>query len=73
MIDERKDLAMNETTRRGMLGRGLLLLTGAIGLGASGGRLAFGRGAKGSLVLYGRNLQSGRRPGELPLEGERLS
>ena len=73
MTYEPKDTGMTETTRRGILGRGLLLLTGAAGLGAAGGRFAFGRRPAGSLVLYGRNLQSGRRPGELALEGERLS
>jgi len=65
---------MNEITRRGILGRGLLLLTG---LGAAGaGRLAFGRnGRTDSLVLYGRNWRGyGRGPaGGLPLEGDRLS
>lgn len=65
---------MQETTRRGVLGRGLLLLTG---LGAAGGgRLAFGRGGRhNSLVLYGRDWRGygGRRSGELPLEGDRIS
>ena len=64
-----------ETTRRGILARGLLLVSGAAGLGAAAGsRFAFGRGRdSASLVLYGRNLQGGRRLGALPLEGERLS
>ena len=65
---------MHETTRRGMLGRGLLLLSG---LGVAGGsRLAFGRSARhSSLVLYGRNWRGyGRGPsGQLPLEGDRIS
>jgi hypothetical protein len=73
MTDERKGTGMDETTRRGVLGRGLVLLAGAASLGAAGGRLALGRRDAGSLVLYGRNLQSGRRHGELPLDGERLS
>lgn len=75
MNDERKDTGMNETTRRGILGRGLLLLTGVAGLGAAGGRLAFGRGRgdADSLVLYGRNWRSDRRIGDLPHEGDRVS
>lgn len=65
---------MHETTRRGLLGRGLLALGGAVGLGAAGTRFALGRGRDSdSFVLYGRNVQSGRRLGQLPLEGERLS
>jgi hypothetical protein len=77
MNDERKDLTMHETTRRGVLGRGLLFLTGLAGLGAAaGGRLSFSRSARDSLVLYGRNWRGstrGRRPGELPLEGDRIT
>jgi len=64
---------MHETTRRGILGRGLMLLTGAAGLGAAGGRFAFGRGRQDSLVLYGRNWRSDRRVGDLPHDGERIS
>ena len=68
---------MHETTRRGMLGRGLLLLGGLGGLGAAGGsRFAFGRsGRHDSLVLYGSNWRGYGRggSGELPLEGDRIS
>ena len=63
---------MSETTRRSMLGRGLVLLTGLAGLGAAGvGRLASGRDAgpdSASLVLYGRHWRGHSRrlrPGEL--------
>jgi hypothetical protein len=74
MSDERKEQSMDETTRRGILGRGLLLIGGVAGLGAAGGRVAFGRRRdEDTLVLYARNVRSGRRLGALPLEGERLS
>ncbi|HKD95851.1 MAG TPA: hypothetical protein VKB43_14190, partial [Gaiellaceae bacterium] len=63
-------MTMQETTRREILGRGLVLLAG---LGAAaGGRMTFGQGGKdGSLVLYGRNWHG--LSGRLPLEGERVS
>ena len=71
---------MSETTRRSVLGRGLVLLTGLAGLGAAGvGRLASGRAAghdSTALVLYGRHWRGDSRslrPGELPLEGDRVS
>jgi hypothetical protein len=62
----RKDSTM-ETTRRGILGRGLMLLGGIAGLGAVGAR------GGGDLVLYARNLTGGRRLGDLPRDGDRLS
>ena len=66
---------MRPTTRLGILKRGVLLAAGAAGLGA--GRAGATPGAAApSFVLYGRNLRSlsrERRPGELPLAGERLT
>jgi len=71
MTERREDVTMQETTRREILGRGLVLLAG---LGAAaGGRMAFGQSGKdSSLVLYGRNWRAFGRSG-LPLEGERMS
>jgi hypothetical protein len=68
MTERGEEVTTHETTRRGILGRGLLLLAG---LGAAaGGRLAFERG-DGSLVLYGRNWRG--LSGRLPLEGDRIT
>jgi hypothetical protein len=67
-------MTRQETTRRGILGRGLVLLAG---LGAAaGGRMTFARGVShGSFVLYGRNWRGygHGRPGGLPLEGDRVT
>jgi hypothetical protein len=70
------------TARRGLLGRGALLVAGALGLGA----VARGEGARelaapaaeaGRSVqrLAGRSwhLVSDRRPGEVPAQGDRLT
>ena len=70
MTERREDVTTQETTRRGILGRGLVLIAG-LGAAASG-RMTFGQGGKdGSLVLYGRNWHG--LSGRLPLEGERVS
>ena len=74
MTERGEDVTRQETSRRGILGRGLLLL-GGLGA-AAGGRLAFEHGVKdGSLVLYGRNWRGygNGRSGGLPLEGDRIS
>ena len=64
-------MTTGQTTRRGVLGRGLVLLAG---LGAAvAGRPALARARSGSLVLYGRNWRGYGRGGGLPLDGDRLS
>jgi hypothetical protein len=76
--------AIRGTSRRSLLGRGLVVAAGALGLGAaaraerSGGVVAPSLGTKDAeqLRLYGRNfhLQAPtRRAGEVPLNGERHS
>ena len=75
--------AIRSTSRRGLLGRGLLVAAGALGLGAaaraerSGGVVpSFGSKDADELRLYGRNfhLQAPtRRAGEVPVNGERHS
>ena len=73
--------AIRSTSRRGLLGRGLLVAAGALGLGAaaraersSGVVPSFGSKDADELRLYGRNfhLQAPtRRAGEVPVNGER--
>jgi hypothetical protein len=73
--------AIRGTSRRGLLGRGLLVAAGAFGLGAAArtersGTAApsFGTTDADQLRLYGRNfhLQAPtRRAGEVPVNGER--
>lgn len=63
-------------SRRGLLGRGLVLLAGAVGLGAGAGatKLATGDDDANRIRLQGRNwiLQTpDRRPGERLVAGER--
>jgi hypothetical protein len=63
-------------SRRGLLGRGLVLLAGAVGLGAGAGatKLATERSDGQQIRLQGRNwlLQTpDRRPGERLVAGER--
>jgi hypothetical protein len=64
-------MTTEQTTRRGVLGRGLMVLAG---LGAAvAGRPAFARARPGSLVLYGRNWRGYGHGRGLPLEDDRLS
>jgi hypothetical protein len=71
--------SMSGQSRRGLLGRGFVLLAGAIGFGAgaAGAKVALddgGRAASGELRLTGRNwlLQTPERtPGERLVAGER--
>ncbi len=73
--------AIRSTSRRGLLGRGLVVAAGALGLGAaaraerSGAVLpSFGTKDSDELRLYGRNfhLQAPtRRAGQVPVNGER--
>jgi hypothetical protein len=73
--------ASNVSSRRGLLGRGLLVAAGALGLGAgarqsSGGRAvaAQPQPSQSELKLYGRHLHlhaPDRRAGELPRKGDR--
>lgn len=67
------------TTRRSMLGRALLLVGGAVGLGAAGAEARpFGLkpGKSTRLTFHGQGWQlqgPNRRAGELPLQGERMT
>jgi hypothetical protein len=64
---------MSPATRRGALGRGLLVLGGLVGLGAAS---AAAHPEDGSLVLYARIVDDGvrgQRPGALPHRGDRLT
>ena len=76
--------AVRTSSRRGVLGRGFLLVAGALGLGAA--QRAEGSGAvpwrtwQGTkateLELYGRNFHlhaSEHRAGQVPVKGERHS
>jgi hypothetical protein len=65
-------------SRRRMLGRGLLLVAGALGLGAASTQLSSAAVPKAGnkLSLYGRNLHlqaPSRRAGEVPVNGDRHS
>ena len=74
MTERGEDVTTHEITRRGILGRGLLLL-GGLGA-AAGGRIAFGHGDRdASLILYGRNWRGYGHgaSGALPLDGDRVS
>jgi hypothetical protein len=74
--------AIRTSSRRGLLGRGLLVAAGALGVGAAtrSARSELApptvKAKDGELRLYGRNfhLQApARRPGEVPVSGERHS
>jgi hypothetical protein len=76
-------MLVQQTRRRGLLGRGALLLAGAIGLGAASRSdtardLAVEAPAAGATVLnlIGRNwhlVSQDRRAGEPPVQGDRLT
>lgn len=70
--------AIRTSSRRGLLGRGLLVAAGALGVGAAArsAKSEFAAPARGStdLSLYGRNFHlhaPTRRAGEVPVNGER--
>ena len=72
--------AIRTSSRRGLLGRGLLVAAGALGVGAAArsarSELAPPKAKDGELRLYGRNFHlqaSARRAGEVPVNGERHS
>jgi hypothetical protein len=61
---------VSPATRRGALARGLAVLGGLIGLGASEAGAAR---ASASLVLYGRNVAGDSRGRSVPERGDRLT
>jgi hypothetical protein len=74
--------AIRTSSRRGLLGRGLLVAAGALGVGAAARSAksefapADAAGKNGELRLYGRNLHlqaPERRAGQVPVNGERHS
>jgi hypothetical protein len=72
-----EDAPRTLSSRRGVLGRGLLLVAGALGIGAAG-RPGSARAARKlgvtQLRLYGQNFHlhaPSHRPGRIPANGER--
>lgn len=69
-----EDAPRSSSSRRSLLGRGLLLAAGAVGLGTAAGHAT--AAPERHLRLYGRNFHlhaPSRRAGEIPASGDRHS